>query len=375
MSAALAFPVAAAAGTGTTSVVVTSTDLVTGSPSPGQFVVINQSGGGGGAGMVFGPASPPLGLGSLQLTVAGTGDHWSVYNYDHIGTALSAITALSYSTYTDNATTAPALQLEINPEPSGSLTYATLNFEPYMNPSEQPLAPYTWQSWKVLAGKIWLTHTDSTVNNGEGSQDTPITWTELLSDYPNAVIKYGAGVNVGSSWSAMTGEADAFTIGTAASTTTYNFEPSAGNRPFMSAGSGTETSLSAPGCQNVAPNDCTVQSTGTATSSHLGKGPYVSTLTVHWGSAYSNGAGGYCAPADGMGTLTAANGDTLIQSETGTVCEVGATSLTAPHTFNGSFTDTGGTGRFANAIGGGTISGGDDGSGNSNYGEAGNISY
>ena len=307
--------------------------------------------------------------------MTGASDHWSVYNYDHIGTALAAITALSYSTYTDNTITAPALQLEINPEPSGSLHYATLNFEPYMNSSEQALTPYTWQSWNVLTGKIWLTHTDSTVNNGEGSQGTPITWTELLSDYPNAVIKAGAGVNVGSNWSAMTGEADAFTIGTTAATTTYNFEPSAGNRAFKSAGSGTETSLSASGCQNVAPGDCTVRSNGTATSSHLGTGPYVSTLTVHWGSATSNGAGGYCAPANGTGTLTAANGDTLTQSESGTVCEVGATSLTAPHTFSGYFTDTGGTGRFANATGEGTISGGDDGSGNSNYSETGKISY
>src|SRR6185312_7593920 len=112
-----------------------------------------------------------------------------------------------------------------------------------------------------------------------------------------------------------------------------------------------------------------------ATSTHLGTGPYTSTLTVHWGKAYSNGEGGYCAPADGTGTLTAANGDTLTQSESGTVCEVGATSLTAPHTFTGSFANTGGTGRFANAIGGGTITGGDDGSGNSNYSETGNISY
>ena len=118
-----------------------------------------------------------------------------------------------------------------------------------------------------------------------------------------------------------------------------------------------------------------MQTNGTATSSHLGTGPYVSTLTVHWGSYFSNGAGGACAPADGTGTFTAANGDTLTQSESGTVCEVGATSLTAPHTFTGSFTDTGGTGRFANATGGGTIAGGDDGSGHSTYREIGNISY
>ena len=65
--------------------------------------------------MVYRPASPPRGVGSLQLNVTSPTDHWSVYNYDHIGTPLADITALGYSTYTDNNTTAPILQMEINP--------------------------------------------------------------------------------------------------------------------------------------------------------------------------------------------------------------------------------------------------------------------
>jgi hypothetical protein len=144
--------------------------------------------------------------------------------------------------------------------------------------------------------------------------------------------------------------------------------------PFKSSGSGTETSLSGSGCQYTTAG-CTVRSTGTATSSHMGKGPYVSTLTIDWALATSNGVGGFCAPASGTGTITAANGDTLNQTDSGIVCEVGATSLTAPHTFTGTFTNTGGTGRFASASGGGTVSGGDDGAGNSFYQESGTISY
>lgn len=385
----LAVPLAAQATTATT-VVVTNTDLVPApaTPSPGEFVVINQSGGGGATPVnVFGPGTPPLGLGSLQLNVAGTTDHWSVYNYDHIGTQLSAITALSYSTYTDNTTTAPALQMEINPgAPSAAgaaagcasgKTYSTLNFEPYLNPGQQSLLAHTWQNWDVLASGdvVWGTGLACTpeANNG-------VSWSTFLTYYPNATIKYGFGVNVGSGWSAMTGNADALTIGTSATTTTYNFEPSAGDRPFKSSGSGSETSLSAPGCQFVTQTsngDCTVQSTGTATSSHLGTGPYTSTLTVNWGQAYANPSvtGAYCAPADGSGTLTAASGDTVSQYEYGTVCETGPSSPTVPHTFTGSFYDTGGTGRFSSVTGGGTITGGDDGSGNSNYSESGTIGY
>ncbi|MGH8995692.1 MAG: hypothetical protein ACRDYB_06635, partial [Acidimicrobiales bacterium] len=94
-----------------------------------------------------------------------------------------------------------------------------------------------------------------------------------------------------------------------------------------------------------------------------------------WAAATSNGAGGFCAPASGTGTITAANGDALDQSESGTVCEVGSTGLNVPHTFTGTFTDTGGTGRFTTATGRGTVTGGDDGSGNSNYQETGTITY
>jgi len=319
--------------------------------------------------MVFGPGTPPLGLGSLQLSVAKNTDHWSVYNYDHMGMALSAITALSYSTYTDNSITTPDLQMEINPGNSSGadagVTYSTLNFEPYLNGT---VTPSTWQSWNVLSGKVWGTHLSG------APMGAPISWSSFISTYPNATIKYGFGVNVGSGWTAMTGETDALTIGTADATTIYDFEPTAGNRPFKSAGSGTETSLSASGCQ-FSTSGCVVESNGTAISSHLGVGPYTSTLTVYWASAYSNGAGGFCAPADGTGTLTAANRGTLNQVEYGTVCEVGATGPNVPHTFIGNFSDTGGTGHFATVAGGGAITGGDDGYGNSYYNETGNISY
>ena len=359
-------------GAATTTVTVTPAQLLynTAPTAPGQFIAINQSGAGGSVGIVTGPAPTPLGVGSLQLSVTGTSDHWSVYNYDHTGTPLSSITALGYSTYTDNATTAPALQIEINPNSTGvdsSVHYSTLNFEPYMNGS---VTPGTWQTWNVMSGVVWGTHLT------DAPQSAPVSWSTFLADYPNATVKYGVGVNVGSGWSAMTGNVDALTFGTSAGTTVYDFEPLtsvSGNRPFAAAGSGTETPA-VPDCQ-FTPAGCTVVSSGVAHSLHLGRGDYTSSLTIDWALATSNGAGGYCAPASGFGTLTAANGDTLTQVESGTVCEVGATALNAPHTFTGVFVNTGGTGRFANAIGEGTVTGGDDGAGNSYFAESGSIGY
>jgi hypothetical protein len=205
---------------GTTTVVVSPTDLVTGAPSQGQFVVINQSSGLGGVGMVYGPATPPRGVGSLQLNVTAAADHWSVYNYDHIGTKLSDITAIGYSTYTDNSTTDPVLQIEINPGNAtgtdAGVTYSTLNFEPYLQSAG--VTPNTWEAWNVLTGTVWGTHLTGAPNS------SPLTWSSFLATYPNATIKGGFGVDVGSGWSAMTGEVDALTIGTGQSTL-YDFEP------------------------------------------------------------------------------------------------------------------------------------------------------
>jgi hypothetical protein len=222
---ALSVAIPATASASATTVVVTSADLVTGIPSPGQFVVINQSGGHGGVGMVIGPATPPVGVGSLQLTVTGATDHWSVYNYDHIGTKLTDITALGYSTYTDNGTTDPILQIEINPGNTtgtdSGVTYSTLNFEPYLQSAG--VTPNAWQTWDVLSGsgEVWGTHLTG------ATEGAPLTWANFVATYPNATIEGGFGVNVGSGWSAMTGEVNTLTIGTAATTTTYNFEPGA----------------------------------------------------------------------------------------------------------------------------------------------------
>ena len=144
--------------------------------------------------------------------------------------------------------------------------------------------------------------------------------------------------------------------------------------PFHSSGTGSESSLSALGCQFTVAG-CTVESNGTGTSSHLGKDTYVSDLTVNWAAASSNGNGGYCAPASGPSTITAANGDTLTLQNTGAVCEVGATGSSVPHTFTGTYTITGGTGRFQGATGSGTETGGDNGYGSSYYTLSGTISY
>ena len=399
MGGALAFtfalalsPVVASGATGTT-VTVTNTDLVSypTMPSAGQFMVIDQSSntltGTGGPTNVPGPGIPPLGVGSLQMSVTGTSDHWSVYTNDWAGTKLADITSLSYWSYSNNSTTAPTLQVVISPgtaSPTGTNAgclqqshYSTLNVEPYLQPGSG-VVPYTWQYWNALASNavVWGTHLSACMPESPRG----INMSTFLSYYPNATIlpltdDAGVGFNVGSGWGAMTGAADALTVGTASTgPVTYNFEPNAGNRPFTSRGTASESSGSAPECQ-FSLGGCTVNSNGIAISSHLGIGAYSSSLTVNWMAAYSNGQNGYCAPASGTGVFEAANGDTLNQTQAGIVCEVGATGVSVAHTFSGYFADTGGTGRFVNATGSGIVVGGDNGAGTSYYTETGTIAY
>lgn len=141
-------------------------------------------------------------------------------------------------------------------------------------------------------------------------------------------------------------------------------------RLFKDEGSGTETSLSPSNCQNNPPFECTVQTNGTAHGVPLGSGSYVSTITINWGQASSNGQGGYCAPiatdVQSTAVLNGPNGNSIdITTNSGTICEVGPTGINDAHTFNGTFTITGGTGRFVGATGNGYEIGGDNGKGTS----------
>ena len=215
-----------------TNVVVTSADVVPypTAPATGQFVAINQGGTSDGSGVSVVSSGPPGSLGSLQLTTTTSASHWSAYNEDHGGTPLADITSLSYSTYSNDAgnTEDPGLQLVIDPgnsaAPDAGVTYSTLNFEPYLQAGGQTAD--TWQNWNVMNGVVWGTHLTG------APEGAPISWSTFVSRYPNATILSeasggGVGVNVGSGWSAMTGNVGTLTFGTSSGTTRYIFDPTA----------------------------------------------------------------------------------------------------------------------------------------------------
>lgn len=107
---------------------------------------------------------------------------------------------------------------------------------------------------------------------------------------------------------------------------------------------------------------CTITTRGTATGTADGTPVLDGTFAIRVDlgtAAATNGwpaswqLQGICLPGAYLGTLTAANGDTLNFSTVGTVCEEATTG--SPYHINGTFRITSGTGQFAAAAGGGSF--------------------
>jgi len=212
--------------------------------SPGNlngwaFYTTNSSGiigtGSGTGDFVTGPATPPLGTGSAHLaTASGAGDgSVQLRNSSWAGTKIADLTSLSYSTYATawNGQQLPYLTIWIDTDNNGSKD-DRLWFEPaYSNGvGGNPTAGLnTWQTWNLLTGK-W--YSDNIAGPGSNS----ITLGAYLALKPNATIVNDAGQGIGgirlatgfaSAANNFNTYVDAFTIGTAGGTTTYNFEATA----------------------------------------------------------------------------------------------------------------------------------------------------
>ena len=204
--------------------------------------------------MVYGPASPPLGVGSAELATAVGGGDGSV----QIGTAaynglpLSSILQLSYSTYdtANNGSQFPYMQIAVSMDGSGSpASEDILSFEPpYQtapftspNPSNPGGLPdqgaetmNTWQTWNAQEGGWWddYVFTPGAYESPSAPGVNSLAAYEAI--YTNATIM-GSGypgnsgielmVGYASSSDLFTGYVDYVTIGTPSGTTTFDFEP------------------------------------------------------------------------------------------------------------------------------------------------------
>jgi hypothetical protein len=181
---------------------------------------------------VVGPGTPPLGTGSLEMGTTDGSDKARLFNYDHIGTLLTDIEGISYSTYRHSSSTNlpaqyPAINIEIDYVGDGT-TYATLVWEPIYSYGQSNLAVDTWQTWDTMAasqtgfaGGWWSTRDIP----GVCAFNCFVDWSTIVTNNPNAKIKYGFGVNIGSGWAGVfTGAVDALTLTVEGETIIYDFE-------------------------------------------------------------------------------------------------------------------------------------------------------
>ena len=228
LGAAAAIPFAAHAAA--TTVVVTPGNMQ-------GWAFFDDNGHGGSGSLVNGPATPPLGSGSAQLELTAMNQGYALGNGGFSGTKLADMTSLSYNTYVQqgNNTEAPALQLNIDTDLTDTHSgwQGRLVYEPYYT---HTVTDGVWQTWNTQdnakagnVGNWWFSDAGAAATSG-CTQAKPCTWSEVLTVYPNAGINTtypGVVFKAGSNWAVpFTGNVDAFTIGTASDTTTYNFESS-----------------------------------------------------------------------------------------------------------------------------------------------------
>ncbi len=197
----------------------------------------------GAVSFVTGPATPPLGVGSAELTTGnGTsgGDcDAQLRNSAYAGVKLSNLNALSYYTYVkkNNGQQAPFITLYVNNSGNANGSADDLLFfePPYQQPTtgnptlpdQGPVAYNTWQSWNALGGGWW--DNNGVLGFGGFMGVNPLS--VYTAQYPNAVIVndpiYGpgggvtVGVGYGSAGDQFDSNVDAFTI----NSTTSDFEP------------------------------------------------------------------------------------------------------------------------------------------------------
>jgi hypothetical protein len=177
-----------------------------------------------------GPDTPPLGVGSFELATPTGVDKGTLFNFDHVGTPLSSIDGISYSTYrtAGSAQQVAALNIQVDANGDAPGGFTTLVFEPVYNTAQGSVVSGQWQPWDAYDGgnAIWWS---SNPISGAPNRDTFVSWSTIVNMNPDAVILGGFGVNQGSGNPALITAVDALHLsyggGDDAVCVTYNFEP------------------------------------------------------------------------------------------------------------------------------------------------------
>jgi hypothetical protein len=173
---------------------------------------------------VNGPATPPLGSGSLELSTVDGNAKQQHLSRREAGTPLASVNAMKYSTYrkTGNAQQVAAINLEVDINGPATGGFTTLIFEPVYNTGQGTVTSNIWQTWDAYNGgnAIWWS---SNAIAGAPNRDTFVPWSTIVTQNPDAVV-LGFAPNQGGGNENLTTDVDAMEFGAGADKTIYNFE-------------------------------------------------------------------------------------------------------------------------------------------------------
>ncbi len=183
---------------------------------------------------VSGPSTAPFGAGSAQISVAGT-QRRNLATYQFSGTKLSDIMVLKFSTYNPSAGNGGGANrsgyLNFNVDFNGSDTWQRrLVYVPSQNGS---VVQDSWKEWDAINGGNAMWTWSGFAGNGNKWPDNNTneyrTWSDIVSAFPNIRVRVTdswLGIRVGEPYAdGYTENIDGFKFGTAAGTTTYDFDP------------------------------------------------------------------------------------------------------------------------------------------------------
>jgi len=179
---------------------------------------------------VSGPATPPLGSESVQISVTGT-QRRNLATYQFSGTKLADITSLKFSTYNPSLGNGGSVNrsgyLNFNVDFNGTDTWQKrLVYVPSQNGT---VVQNSWQEWDAISGGNAKWSYSGATWPGTGEAGTTLkTWSQILADYPNVRIRVTdswLGIRVGEPYAdGYTENIDKFVFGTAAGTKTFDFD-------------------------------------------------------------------------------------------------------------------------------------------------------
>lgn len=184
-----------------------------------------------------GPATPPYGTGSVELTAPGSSSA-SLGTFQFANTPLSEITDLKYSTFQPSSNDGP-------PTAVGVLMFGidffgrntilpidSLVYDP--NANGLPVTEDTWQEWDAIGGGSALWFYDGDIEwpntNPPIPATAPLTWAQILATYPNARIRFNEAqftVSLFADVDPFTEAINSVTFGTTFGTTRFVFGESA----------------------------------------------------------------------------------------------------------------------------------------------------